>query len=854
MDARKFPLPELTPDNVEDVVRALVNRERARSGELPNYVPPASGVGAPGAEGPQGPPGLPGAKGDKGDTGAPGRDAPSTDVTSLNPPEDVNVKFGLKLIVVVWKSERFVAQIWRSTGNFADGALVHQGSTGGLFVDEDVNLGIEYYYWIRFVWTNSDATIVYSDWAYAGSAIPSGVDTVDIADYSITRDKLVDEIIDELKLAPDSVTRSRIKDGEVTAVKIPDQEIIGRLLKDGAVTSVKIGDLEVKPGNIDIGAITGDKIKDGAVTSVKIGDLEVKPGNIDIGAITGDKIKDGAVTSVKIGDLEVKPGNIDIGAVTGDKIKYHAITNDKIAFGAVKTHKLANRAVIVDKLAANAVISDKIAANAVTAGKIAASAVVADKIAANAVISDKIAANAVIAGKIAASAVVADKIAANAVISDKIAANAVIAGKIAASAVEADAIAAGAVVAGKIAANVITGHEIAANVITSQHIISNNILARHLVSEAVTADKLAANSVEADKLAANSVTARTIAATDVAFDNATINDGTILFLTANRGQMNALTISDFLQSSNYAAGHQGWKINRLGQAEFHDAYVRGNIEATTLKVDRADIVSTLNLQGNAVTSSRAWPRGTAEESDRLFRFSDVSEIVQEGGNYRRRLKAGQDFNYHADFLVHDLDAGGDIRDVILFARFNYSLFQIFDEPAIEGFRLSSDRVLVQPFAIYVRAAAVINGAETFLSDWERVDWRRIGPVPGGGTYDDQINHLLVGYYVQRRSYIPGLGLSSTWIEATREPIETVDNFYLASAQTPPGTVPVMQDRFSIRIHVKVFGRNREGFDGRTLNPAIDEPASTPMPGFRATTGFGVRMITFDDMFYMGAKR
>jgi len=53
-------------------------------------------------------------------------------------------------------------------------------------------------------------------------------------------------------------------------------------------------------------------------------------------------------------------------------------------------------------------------------------------------------------------------------------------------------------------------------------------------------------------------------------------------------------------SSNYVAGSAGWIIDRTGYAEFRNILARGNIEATSIKADAVDIVSTLHLQGEAV--------------------------------------------------------------------------------------------------------------------------------------------------------------------------------------------------------------------------------------------------------------
>jgi hypothetical protein len=58
-------------------------------------------------------------------------------------------------------------------------------------------------------------------------------------------------------------------------------------------------------------------------------------------------------------------------------------------------------------------------------------------------------------------------------------------------------------------------------------------------------------------------------------------------------------------SSNFTYGSAGWLIRRDGYAEFMNVLARGNIEATSINTGSANIVSTLHLQGEAVTVPRS---------------------------------------------------------------------------------------------------------------------------------------------------------------------------------------------------------------------------------------------------------
>lgn len=83
-----------------------------------------------------------------------------------------------------------------------------------------------------------------------------------------------------------------------------------------------------------------------------------------------------------------------------------------------------------------------------------------------------------------------------------------------------------------------------------------------------------------------------------------ITGNTANFVNANigNGTITSAKIADSIQSVNWNlfAG-TGWLIGKDGTLFLNNLNARGNIEATSLKVDVANIVKTLHLQGNAVT-------------------------------------------------------------------------------------------------------------------------------------------------------------------------------------------------------------------------------------------------------------
>jgi hypothetical protein len=131
----------------------------------------------------------------------------------------------------------------------------------------------------------------------------------------------------------------------------------------------------------------------------------------------------------------------------------------------------------------------------------------------------------------------------------QIEANSITSGQIAAGAIDADLIAANAITTGKIAAAAITADQIAVN--------------------AITAEKILAGEIQTDKIAANAITGGLIAASGVITTAAQIDDGVITNAKIANAAIDSAKIANVLQSSNYQAGVNGWKIEKTGNAEFN---------------------------------------------------------------------------------------------------------------------------------------------------------------------------------------------------------------------------------------------------------------------------------------------
>lgn len=156
------------------------------------------------------------------------------------------------------------------------------------------------------------------------------VGVADIADNSITGNKLVSGTIQSGSLASQAVTSDKVADSAITSEKLATSAVTTAKIENGSVTNEKMA----------LNAISGDKIQDGAVTSAKIDSAAVTTTAIATGAVSTSSLADNAVTEIKITD----------GSVSTAKINDAAVTTPKLADGAATTVKIADTGVTAAKL------------------------------------------------------------------------------------------------------------------------------------------------------------------------------------------------------------------------------------------------------------------------------------------------------------------------------------------------------------------------------------------------------------------------------------------------------------------------------------------------------------------------
>jgi hypothetical protein len=380
------------------------------------------------------------------------------------------------------------------------------------------------------------------------------------------------EIIQADLIAAGAVTAGKIAAGALVA----GDGVMGNLYVDTA----KIADLAVAEGKIANLAVTTGKIADAAITNVKIADA----------AINTAKIADAAITNAKIANLAVSTAKIDDLAVTTGKIADAAISTAKIADAAINTAKIADAAITNAKIANLAVSTAKIDDLAVTTLKVADLAISTAKIADLAVNDAKIANLAVTTGKIADLAVAESKIADAAITNAKIANAAVTNAKIADASISTAKIADAAVTNAKIANLAVKLANIDTATITNLSALSANL-------GAVTAGTF---SVQHDGNPANYGYARS--------HGKWWNDGTTGWVFARDGNANSFAeiragTRRFWMSSWGDCGINwgNFSVNANGDVSVTNAYVRGDVQATSLDASTANIVDTIHLNNNAVT-------------------------------------------------------------------------------------------------------------------------------------------------------------------------------------------------------------------------------------------------------------
>jgi hypothetical protein len=191
--------------------------------------------------------------------------------------------------------------VWRNTSNNPGAATQIARVRASRFVDVTVTIGTLYYYWVSAY----DRLENQSAKSTVSSATPTGVASGDIADFSITTQKLADNAVSQIKLQDAIVSNAKLVDAAVTDVKIATAAVTDVKIAAGAVVAGKIAANAVTAGTINAGAVTAGTIAAGAVTATTIGANEIitNTANIADATILSAKIQSLAASKISAGTL-----------------------------------------------------------------------------------------------------------------------------------------------------------------------------------------------------------------------------------------------------------------------------------------------------------------------------------------------------------------------------------------------------------------------------------------------------------------------------------------------------------------------------------------------------------------------
>lgn len=161
-----------------------------------------------------------------------------------------------------------------------DEAIVVGGSSGSNLVFQQFGAGTSY--------SADEVTIKLNAGEFSIKA--GGVGTTELANDSVTNDKIADDAVNTAQLATNSVTDDAIADGAVGTNALAADAVTNAKLADNAVQQENIADSAVGTAEIANDAVTSDKLATNSVTDDAIADNAVGTGAIAASAVTGGKI------------------------------------------------------------------------------------------------------------------------------------------------------------------------------------------------------------------------------------------------------------------------------------------------------------------------------------------------------------------------------------------------------------------------------------------------------------------------------------------------------------------------------------------------------------------------------------
>lgn len=155
-----------------------------------------------------------------------------------------------------------------------------------------------------------------------------------IADQSITTEKLAYQAVTTDKIGANQVTSGKLASNSVNTSKLVDQSVVTGKLEDFAVETAKLANSAVTNSKIANGAVISTKIQDGAVTSTKIPNNTISNNHINqrvvklqsrIGGNTGFWDEPGTATQT-VGPVKKVVGSSSLPTLNANSQVYTDVT------------------------------------------------------------------------------------------------------------------------------------------------------------------------------------------------------------------------------------------------------------------------------------------------------------------------------------------------------------------------------------------------------------------------------------------------------------------------------------------------------------------------------------------------
>jgi|GEM_PF-1158850 len=150
----------------------------------------------------------------------------------------------------------------------------------------------------------ADETLTYTRYVKDES---SGKSTKELLDEKVNKT----DQLGTTQIADKSVTTEKVEEKAITNAKLGDQSVDGRVVREASLESKHFSNESVTTEKVARKSITKDKLADNAVDASQVVDGSIDNAKLSPDSVTTEKIKDGSVTNEKIADNTLGIGKLD---------------------------------------------------------------------------------------------------------------------------------------------------------------------------------------------------------------------------------------------------------------------------------------------------------------------------------------------------------------------------------------------------------------------------------------------------------------------------------------------------------------------------------------------------------------